>query len=106
MNERNINQSALKVSWWGWLVSWSSLVCWLIFWVLGSTFVLDISNISSIIVNSVGDSLDTTIRKVDRVGSRSQLAIGSLRLAKFGTRVVISHSVLKVVRLWCFVIWS
>merc|ERR1711997_696260 len=55
---------------WGWLVSWGSLVGWLVFWVVWFT--------------GVGDSLDTAIGKVDGVGSRQGLSIGGFSSVEFG----------------------
>merc|ERR1719481_564077 len=58
------------------------------------SFISDISNISIIIIGMIFDRLDTTIRKVDRVGTiyNTSTIIG-LSLVEGSTRVVISNSV-------------
>merc|ERR1711955_174796 len=59
-----------------------------------SSFISDISNISIIIIGMIFDILDTTIRKVDRVGTiyNTSTIIG-LSLVEGSTRVVISNSI-------------
>merc|ERR1712224_114207 len=59
-----------------------------------SSFISDISNISIIIIGMIFDMLDTTIRKVDRVGTiyNTSTIIG-LSLVEGSTRVVISNSI-------------
>merc|ERR1712095_174456 len=59
-----------------------------------SSFISNISNISIIIIGMIFDMLDTTIRKVDRVGTiyNTSTIIG-LSLVEGSTRVVISNGV-------------
>merc|ERR1719420_2412715 len=59
-----------------------------------SSFISDISNISIIIIGMIFDMLDTTIGKVDRVGTiyNTSTIIG-LSLVEGSTRVVISNSI-------------
>merc|ERR1712025_613848 len=59
-----------------------------------SSFISNISNISIIIIGMIFDMLDTTIRKVDRVGTiyNTSTIIG-LSLVEGSTRVVISNSI-------------
>merc|ERR1711982_34953 len=59
-----------------------------------SSFISNIGNISIIIIGMIFDMLDTTIRKVDRVGTiyNTSTIIG-LSLVEGSTRVVISNSI-------------
>merc|ERR1711997_685538 len=94
---------------WGWLVSWGSLVGWLVFWVVWFTRVGNIGNESTITIriSGVGDSLDTSIGKVDRVGSSYSLGIGCFSSLEVSSGVVISYTIFENVWLWGFVIsWS
>ena len=52
----------------GWLVSWGWVV-WLGLWVLGSSLIGDISDKSIISIGGILDSLDSAIRKSNRVRS-------------------------------------
>merc|ERR1740128_749301 len=59
-----------------------------------NTIIGNISNISIIIIGMVVDMLDTSIRKVDRVGSLNNTGtIIGLSLVEGSTRVVISNSI-------------
>merc|ERR1719483_687108 len=62
--------------------------------ICSNTIICNISNISIIIIGMVVDSLDTSIRKVDRVGAlyNTSTIIG-LSLIEGSTRVVISNSI-------------
>ena len=63
--------------------------------ILRSTIIGDISNITSIIISMVADSLSTTIRKSHSVGSFNiTIAISRFSSIVVGTGVVIMHSVL------------
>ena len=65
---------------------------------LSLTSVLNIGNISSgIISNSVGNSLDATIGKINAVLTVGSISITGLVGCKVGTRVVISYSITVVV---------
>ena len=74
---------------WGWFVSWSWVV-WgrLVFWVYGFTGVCNVGDVStiSIRISGVGYGLYTTIGKVDGVGSRQGLSIGSFGGSKVRNR--------------------
>ena len=59
------------------------------------TFVFDISDVSVVVISSVGHSLDTTIGKSNLVRSSNSFAISGLLGVEFGTRVIISNSVLE-----------
>merc|ERR1719228_151347 len=63
--------------------------------ILCLSFISNISNISIIVICVVFHMLNTTIRKVDRVGTihNSSTIIG-LCLVKCSTRIVISHSII------------
>ena len=64
-------------------------------WVLGNTFIPHISNIARIgIGNTVGDNLGAAIRKGNTVFTSSGVSVPFLILAKAGSRVVISNSIL------------
>merc|ERR1719244_2237931 len=59
-----------------------------------SSRVLDISNISTIgIINLVVDSLDSAVRKSNRVGSSGGISITVLSSMELGSRVVISNGI-------------
>ena len=60
----------------------------------GSPRVGDISDVAVIVVGVVVDSLDTAVRKVDRIGSLNNTgAIVALGLAEGSARVLVSHSI-------------
>ena len=60
----------------------------------GSSRVGDLSDVAVIVVGVVVDSLDTAVRKVDRVGSLNNTgAIVALGLAEGSARVLVSHSI-------------
>jgi hypothetical protein len=92
---------------WGWFVSWSWVV-WgrLVFWVYGFTGVSNVGDVStiSIRISSVSYGLYTTIGKVDGVGSRQGLTIGSFGGSKGGSRVAISYTVFESEWFWGFII--
>jgi hypothetical protein len=95
---------------WGWFVS-RSWVVWggLVFWVYSFTGVSNVGNVStiSIRISGVSYGLYTTIGKVDGVGSRQGLAIGSFRGSEGGSRVAISYTVFESEWFWGFIIdWS
>jgi hypothetical protein len=81
---------------WGWGIrSWS----WGISWgrcVGGLSRIFDISNIA-IAISSVGDSLETTIGKVDVVFSVGVVTFTSLAGSKVGSTVCVRHSIVVVV---------
>merc|ERR1719481_609101 len=67
--------------------------------VLGLSGVSHLSHVSSDIVSVVGDSLNPTVRKVDRVRStHSTSSIVRLRLLEVGVGVVVSYGVAISVR--------
>ena len=60
----------------------------------GSSRVGDLSDVAIIVVGMVVDSLDTAVRKVDRIGSLNNTgAIVALGLAEGSARVLVSHSI-------------
>ena len=81
----------------------------LVFIILGLSRVLDISNISTVgIINLVGDSLGSAIRKGNRVGSRGGISIPVLSSLEVSSRVVISYSIVegidsRLIIAWLFV---
>merc|ERR1712223_1148217 len=99
------------VSWgrlvsWGWLVGWSWVVRRLVFWVLGSSFVGNIGNVTVVVVSSIGYSLNTSVGKVDLVRSTDSLAISSLLGVEVGAGVIISNTVLEGVWFWGLIVSS
>ena len=65
---------------------------------ISSTLVLDISNISTIVVGVVLDMLGPAIRKEDRVGSLYiTRTIGHLSSIEVGSRILVVHSILVAV---------
>ena len=64
-------------------------------WVLSNTFVPHISNIARVgIGNTIGDNLGAAIRKGNTVFTSSGVSVPFLILAKAGSRVIISNSIL------------
>ena len=91
---------------WGSVVSWGwSWVVWLSFWVDWGTFVFDISDESVVVVSGVGDSLDTSVGKVDLVRSRGYLAIRGFLGVEVSLGVVIGNSVLESEWGWGVFFW-
>jgi len=98
--------SVVSWSWgmvWGWVGSW---VVWLSFWVDWGTFVFDISDESVVVVSGVGDSLDTSVGKVDLVRSSGYLAIRGFLGVEVSLGVVISNSVLESEWGWGVFFWG
>ena len=63
--------------------------------ILRGTIILDISNITTIIISMVTDTLCTAIRKSNRVGSFNiTISISRFSSIVVSTRVVIMHSIL------------
>jgi hypothetical protein len=60
---------------------------------LSLTGVTDISDISTFTIDRVGDSLDTAVGKVDRVGSCGGVSVTGLSGVEGGLGVVVSYSV-------------
>ena len=60
-----------------------------VFWILGFTFIGHISNISTISIDVVSDSLFTAIRKKDVVVSVGSIAIASFFSSKMKRSIVI-----------------
>merc|ERR1712212_1263551 len=74
-------------------------------WSISSTLVLDISNISTIVVGMVLDMLGPAIRKEDRVGSLYiTRTIGHLSSIEVGSRILVVHSILVAVGLGLFLV--
>merc|ERR1712018_928627 len=65
----------------------------------GGAFVFDISNITVVVISSVGHYLDTAIRKSNLVRSRNGFAVSSFLSIEFGTGVIIGNTVLESIRL-------
>ena len=68
---------------WGRFVCWSWVVgsrfSWVVFWVLGNTFVLNVSNIARVSIgNAIGNNLGATIRKSNTVFAMGGVAITGL----------------------------
>jgi len=98
---------------WGSMVSWSwgvvwgwSWVVWLSFWVYWGTFVFDISDETVVVVSGVGDSLDTSIGKVNLVGSSGYLTVRGFLGVEVSLGVVISNSVLESKWGWGVFFWG
>uniref|UniRef100_A0A0K2TZG9 Uncharacterized protein n=1 Tax=Lepeophtheirus salmonis TaxID=72036 RepID=A0A0K2TZG9_LEPSM len=63
------------------------------------TLVFNISDESSIVISSVGDSLDTTIGKSNLVGSSDSLGIRVFLSRELGSGVVIGNTILESIGL-------
>ena len=48
-----------------WSICWCWRMVWFFFWVMWSSLICDLSNISIVVVSSVLDMLDSTIRKLN-----------------------------------------
>ena len=88
--------------------SWLSWVVWLNFWVLGNTFVFDISNISSISISYVvGNNLGTAIGKGDTVFTVGGISITVFVSLEVSVSVVIIDSISIFIDCWSFFVdWS
>ena len=88
---------------WSSLVDRSSLVRSRSRSILGLSGVGNISNISTVsISNLVVDSLDSAIRKSNRVGSRSGISIPVLTMVEGSSRVIISYTIVEGID-WCLI---
>ena len=71
--------------------------------ILGLSRVGNISNISTVsISNLVVDSLDSAIRKSNRVGSRGGISIPVLTMVEGSSRVIISYTIVEGID-WCLI---
>ena len=91
---------------WSWVVSRFWGVCWLywvVFWVLGNSFVGNISDIATISINSVFNMLSAAIGKSNGIatGSGISVAVFAGRESSFG--VIILDSVSVFVYSWSFI---
>ena len=85
----------------GWVI-WGRFV----FWVLGNTFVLDISDISTIgIIDGISNDLSTAIGKIYTVFTIGSITITVLIGSKVSSRVVISNSIAVLVNSWSIISW-
>jgi hypothetical protein len=79
---------------WGNNGNWSWAISWGWGWgVDGLTRVLNISNVTSVGIRGVGDSLKATIGKSNVVFSLGGIAIAGLRSSKVGTTVAVIDSI-------------
>ena len=71
--------------------------------ILGLSRVSNISNISTISISYlVVDSLDSAIRKSNRVGSRGGISIPALTMVEGSSRVIISNTIVEGID-WCLI---
>merc|ERR1719205_505507 len=68
------------------------------------TFVFDISDITVVVISSVGHSLDSAIGKSNLVRSSNSFAISILLSTELSTRVGIGNTVLESIRLGGFIV--
>ena len=84
------------VSWWSWLVGWGwvSVSSFWFWWVLWDSFVLDVSDVTVVVISGVSYGLDTAIGKMDNVGS-SYVSAGILVfvLGEVSARVTILYTI-------------
>jgi hypothetical protein len=73
-----------------------------VFGVDRGAFVFDISDVTVVVVSSVGHGLDTTVGKGNLVGARNGLTVSGFLGVEVGTRVVIMDTVLESIRLGGF----
>ena len=95
--------SLLSMVGWGWVVDWGRLVGWggLVLGVLSNTLIPDVSDVARVTVsNVVGHNLGATVGEGNAVLSSSGVSIPLLILAKVGSRVRVSDSVLVSVDGW------
>jgi len=100
-----------------WRVIWGRFWSWMVgsrFWciarsrrmvgfllrIMRSSLISDLSNISIVMVSGVLDMLDSSIRKLNRVGATDNISIRCLSSSEVGLAVVISYSILIAVRFW------
>ena len=72
----------------------------LLFRIMRSSLISDLSNVSIVMVSSILDMLDSSIRKLNRVGATNNISIRCLSSSEVGLAVVISYSILIAVRFW------
>ena len=108
LNKRVINsQSRQNVAVlgmiWGWLgcVVWS----WFVFWVLGNTFVFNVSDITVISVSGVGNNLGTAIGKSNTVFTSDNITVTVFIGGKVSLGVVILNSITILVNSWAIIGW-
>lgn len=87
----------------GWVISGLG---WVVFWVLSNTFVLDISNISTIsIPNIVGYDLSTAIGKIDTVFATCGVSITVFVGLEVSFCVIVMYSIPVFVDSWSIISW-
>ena len=88
---------------WGWLgcVVWS----WFVFWVLGNTFVFNVSDITVISVSGVGNNLGTAIGKSNTVFTSDNITVTVFIGGKVSLGVVILNSITILVNSWAIIGW-
>merc|ERR1712061_162671 len=108
LNKRVINsQSRQNVAVlgmiWGWFgcVVWS----WFVFWVLGNTFVFNVSDITVISVSGVGNNLGTAIGKSNTVFTSDNITVTVFIGGKVSLGVVILNSITILVNSWAIIGW-
>merc|ERR1711981_81037 len=108
LNKRVINsQSRQNVAVlgmiWGWLgcVVWS----WFVFWVMGNTFVFNVSDITVISVSGIGNNLGTAIGKSNTVFTSDNITVTVFISGKISLGVVILNSITILVNSWAIIGW-
>jgi len=105
---------------WSGVVSWLRGVvwsCWLVFWVLGNTFVFNISYVATIGIYVIADNLGATIRKGNSVATGSGITITVFISRECSLGIIILDSITVfiyswsivgrfMIRSWLMVCWS
>jgi len=68
--------------------------------IMRSSFISDLSHITIVMIGSVLDMLNSSIRKLDRIGTTDYISIRCLSSSKVGLAVIISYSILIAIGFW------
>merc|ERR1712038_968700 len=91
---------------WSWVVCWlRGMVwsCWFVFWVLGNTFIFDISYVATISIYVIGNNLGTAIRKSNTVFTSSGITFTVFISRERGLGVIILDGITVLVNSWAFI---
>merc|ERR1712048_1432906 len=107
INYQSRQVAVLGMVWgWSWVVCWlRGMVwsCWFVFWVLGNTFVLNISNVATISIYVIGNNLGTAIRKSNTVFTSSGITFTVFISRERGLGVIILDGITVLVNSWAFI---
>ena len=79
-----------------WMWFWGRVVggLGLVLGELSHSLILDVSHVAVVVVGSVGDGLNTTIRQVDLVATLDSFAVSRLGCSEVSSRVLVGDTIL------------